>query len=160
MPSVRALIVCWRTSRSSLPGSPIQATSTPADCGTWTMIRCVADARSSSARICAYSASRPRTESGTGRLWSTSRMVGRPVAPGHVSGWRPPSSHLHLPLPVVTRGAHARQPPVWKGSMQMLRVRDLRVTYQRTILGLRDVSLDVADGAVLAGLGTHGARQT
>ena len=42
----------------------------------------------------------------------------------------------------------------------MLTVRDLRVTYAGTVLGLRSVSLDVGAGAVVAVLGSNGAGKT
>jgi ABC-type branched-subunit amino acid transport system ATPase component len=42
----------------------------------------------------------------------------------------------------------------------MLAVRDLRVSYRKSILGLRDVSLDVPAGAVVAVLGGNGAGKT
>jgi ABC-type branched-subunit amino acid transport system ATPase component len=44
--------------------------------------------------------------------------------------------------------------------MPMLEVRDLRVRYRRTIVAVRDVSLDVPAGAVVAVLGSNGAGKT
>jgi ABC-type branched-subunit amino acid transport system ATPase component len=44
--------------------------------------------------------------------------------------------------------------------MAMLTVRDLRVRYAGAVLGLRDVSLDVPAGAVVAVLGGNGAGKT
>jgi len=44
--------------------------------------------------------------------------------------------------------------------MPMLAVRDLRVSYGGAILGVRDVSLDVPAGAVVAVLGSNGAGKT
>ena len=42
----------------------------------------------------------------------------------------------------------------------MLTVRDLQVSYSRSVLGLRDVSLDVAPASVVAVLGGNGAGKT
>jgi len=42
----------------------------------------------------------------------------------------------------------------------MLTVRELRVTYARSIVGLRSASLEVAPGAVVAVLGSNGAGKT
>ena len=42
----------------------------------------------------------------------------------------------------------------------MLTVRDLRVSYSRAVLGLRDVSFDVAPASVVAVLGSNGAGKT
>jgi ABC-type branched-subunit amino acid transport system ATPase component len=44
--------------------------------------------------------------------------------------------------------------------MSMLAVRDLRVRYRRAIVALRNVSLDVPAGAVVAVLGSNGAGKT
>ena len=42
----------------------------------------------------------------------------------------------------------------------MLAVRDLRVQYRGSILGLRSVTVDVPQGAVVAVLGSNGAGKT
>jgi ABC-type branched-subunit amino acid transport system ATPase component len=42
----------------------------------------------------------------------------------------------------------------------MLTVRDLRVTYARAVLGVRNVSIDVPAGSVVAVLGSNGAGKT
>ncbi len=44
--------------------------------------------------------------------------------------------------------------------MSILTVRELRVSYGRSIAGLRDVSIDVPTGAVVAVLGSNGAGKT
>jgi ABC-type branched-subunit amino acid transport system ATPase component len=64
--------------------------------------------------------------------------------------------HVHQPGYRVVSGFRARRAEV----VMMLTVRDLRVEYRGSILGLRSVTLDVAEGTVVAVLGSNGAGKT
>src|SRR5215468_7152061 len=182
-PSSTSVSACtlWRSTIWSSPsGSPTHARSTPASSGTFATIRRAAACRSNKARMSAYSASSsPNTSSMPRPRWRcTTSLIATPefLAPyghnvasdaelpspcGDISIWRYPFGHLHRGLPGSVGGRARSRPPATGGPpMSMLAVRDLRVRYRRAIVAVRNISLDVPTGAVVAVLGSNGAGKT